>query len=255
MLIIFDISFILCALRHAQNYGNDAMNTEIEIEEATPETISDWLAKGEAILVDVRETSEYEQEHIPGSMLVPLSALDPDVFPHISVKKLVLHCAIGKRSAAAAKQLVQAGHTPPINMAGGLKAWREAGLETEIFDAPPAAHVDQEPLETEPIKSSDISPGEVLMNEFIKPHNISEEELARDIGLPTSHILAVIEAARPIDADTAFRLARYFSTSEEFWLRLQIAFDMEQAKRRSGDEIAKTITPRKKKIPEPQVAA
>jgi len=218
---------------------------DIELEEVDAVTVSGWLASGEALLVDVRETSEFEQEHIPGAMLVPLSVLDPDTFPRISIKKLVMHCAIGKRSAAAAKQLIKAGHVPPINMTGGLKAWREAGLETEIFDEPPAIPEKKPVLATDSIKPSDVAPGQVLLGEFIKPLALTQEELAADIGLPVSHIAAIIDADRHIDADTAFRLARYFSTSEEFWLRLQMAYDLEQAKRRSGDEIARTITPRK----------
>ncbi|NQU56052.1 MAG: HigA family addiction module antidote protein, partial [Rhodospirillales bacterium] len=192
-------------------------------------------------------TSEFEQEHIPGAMLVPLSMLDADTFPRITIKKLVLHCAIGKRSAAAAKQLIKAGHVPPINMAGGLKAWTEAGLETEIFDLPPALPEQKPVMVSDCIKPSDVHPGTVLLDEFIKPLALTQEELSSDIGLPLSHVAAIVDGERSIDADTAFRLARYFSTSEEFWLHLQMAYDLEQAKRRSGDEIARTITPRKYK--------
>jgi len=226
------------------------MSTEpeqIELEEADVETVARWLANGEALLVDVRETSEFEQEHIPGAMLVPLSMLDADTFPRITIKKLVLHCAIGKRSAAAAKQLIKAGHVPPINMAGGLKAWTEAGLETEIFDLPPALPEQKPVMVSDCIKPSDVHPGTVLLDEFIKPLALTQEELSSDIGLPLSHVAAIVDGERSIDADTAFRLARYFSTSEEFWLHLQMAYDLEQAKRRSGDEIARTITPRKYK--------
>jgi addiction module HigA family antidote len=227
---------------------------QIELEEVDVETVARWLTSGEALLVDVRETSEFEQEHIPGAMLVPLSVLDPDTFPRIKIKKLVLHCAIGKRSAAAAKQLIKAGHMPPINMTGGMKAWREAGLETEIFDEPPAPP-EKPVVVSDCIKPSDVAPGRVLLDEFIKPHALTQEELATDIGLPVSHVAAVIDAERPIDADTAFRLARYFSTSEEFWLHLQMAYDLEQAKRRSGDEIERTITPRKHKEPTSGISA
>jgi len=226
------------------------MNTEpqeIVLEEADVETVAKWLTTGEALLVDVRETSEFEQEHIPGAMLVPLSVLDPDTFPRIHIKKLVMHCAIGKRSAAAAKMLIKAGHTPPINMIGGLKAWREADLETEIFDEPPAMPEQKPVLAKDCIKPSDIPPGDILLSDFIKPLGLTQEELASDVGLPVSHIAAIVDADRHIDADTAFRLARYFSTSEEFWLNLQMAYDLEQAKKRSGDEIARTITPRKDK--------
>ena len=226
------------------------MNTEpeqIDLEEADVETVAGWLARGEALLVDVRETSEFEQEHIPGAMLVPLSMLDADTFPRITIKKLVLHCAIGKRSAAAARQLIKAGHVPPINMAGGLKAWREAGLETEIFDLPPALPEQKPVVVSDCIKPSDVPPGTVLLEEFIKPLALTQDELSTDIGLPLSHVAAIVDGDRAIDADTAFRLARYFSTSEEFWLNLQMAYDLEQAKRRSGDEIIRTITPRKHK--------
>ena len=224
------------------------MNTEpeqIELEEADVETVAHWLATGEALLVDVRETSEFEQEHIPGAMLVPLSMLDADTFPRITIKKLVLHCAIGKRSAAAAKQSIKAGHVPPINMTGGMKAWREAGLETEIFDLPPAPPEQKPVLVSDCIKPSEVPPGSVLLDEFIKPLELTTDELSQDIGLPHSHVMAIVEGGRAIDADTAFRLARYFSTTEEFWLHLQMAYDLEQAKRLSGDEIARTITPRK----------
>jgi len=219
----------------------------IDLQEADVQTVARWLESGEALLVDVRETSEFEQEHIPGAMLVPLSMLDPDTFPRITIKKLVLHCAIGKRSAAAAKQLIKAGHIPPINMAGGLKAWREAGLETEIFDLPPPPPQAKPILASDCIKPSDVPPGAVLVDEFIKPLALTQEELATDIGLPLSHVAAIIDVERAIDADTAYRLARYFSTSEEFWMHLQMAYDLEQTKRRSGDEIARTITPRKYK--------
>ncbi len=219
-------------------------NIEALIVEAEPQTVAKWLADGEALLIDVRETSEYEQEHIPGSLLVPLSALEPDSFPRITIKKLVLHCAIGKRSAVAARQLIEAGHTPPINMKGGLKAWREAGLETEIFDLPPAAP--EKAPKRQRMTPSERPPGAILKEEFLDPHQIGTDELAGDLGLPAGHIVALIEGDRPLDADLAFRLARYFSTTEEFWLRLQMAYDLDRTGQRCGDEIRK-ITPRKDK--------
>jgi addiction module HigA family antidote len=227
-----------------------AMNTEpqgIELEEVDVETVAKWLNVGEALLVDVRETSEFELEHIPGAMLVPLSMLDPDTFPRINIKKLVLHCAIGKRSATAAKMLIKAGHIPPINMAGGIKAWREAGLETEIFDEPPTIPEQKPVLSASCIKASNTPPGQILLSEFIKPLGLNQEELASDLGLSISLIAGIVEAECPIDADTAFRLARYFSTNEDFWMQLQMAYDLHQAKDRSGDEIARTVTPRKNK--------
>ena len=114
----------------------DVVAQEVSIDNANVQTIANWLSSGEALLVDVRETSEFEKEHIPGALLVPLSVLNPQTFPHFQIKKLVLYCATGIRSNAAAKMLIKAGHKPPISMAGGIETWRKAGLETEIFDEP-----------------------------------------------------------------------------------------------------------------------
>jgi addiction module HigA family antidote len=228
------------------------MNTKlrkIEIVEVKVETVAKWLSSGEALLVDVRETSEFEQEHIPGAMLVPLSMLDPETFPRINIKKLVLHCAIGYRSTAAAKILVKAGHIPPVNMAGGIKAWREAGLGTEIFDKPPTLPKRKPVLLADRTMATCVTPGWVLLSEFIKPLGLGQRELASDIGISANHIAEIISAKREIDADTAFRLARYFSTDEDFWMKLQIAYDLNQAKIRYGDEIIRSITPRKNKNP------
>ncbi|MCW9033287.1 MAG: rhodanese-like domain-containing protein [Rhodospirillales bacterium] len=102
-----------------------------EIVEVTPQTADQWRESGEAILIDVRETSEYDYEHIPGSLLLPLSFLDPDVFPPLKDKKLVMICAIGKRSAAAYKQLAKAGYENMFNLEGGIGAWRKADLELQ----------------------------------------------------------------------------------------------------------------------------
>jgi addiction module HigA family antidote len=220
---------------------------KIKLEEVKVGIVARWLSSGEALLVDVRETSEFEQEHIPGAMLVPLSMLDPETFPRINIKKLVLHCAIGTRSAAAAKMLAKAGHIPPINMAGGIKAWREAGLETELFDKPPNMPKRKAILLANKTEATCVTPGWVLLNQFIKPSGLSQQELATDIGLSTDYIAEIISAERVIDADTAFRLARYFSTDEDFWMNLQMAYDFDQAKIHYGDEIVRTITPRERK--------
>jgi addiction module HigA family antidote len=222
---------------------------KIKLEEVKVEIVAKWLSSGEALLVDVRETSEFEQEHIPGAMLVPLSMIDPETFPRINIRKLVLHCAIGTRSAAAAKMLAKAGHIPPINMAGGIKAWREAGLETEIFDKPPTIPKQKTVLLDDRTRTSNVSPGMVLLSEFIKPLGLSQQELASDIGLSANHISKIILAEQDIDADTAVRLARYFSTAEDFWMKLQMAYDLNQAKIRHGAEIVRAITPRKNKSP------
>ena len=102
-----------------------------DLTEAEVAEIQAWLADGGAVLIDVREPQEYEYEHVPGALLHPLSFLDVDVFPPISGSRLVFMCAVGKRSAAAIKQLQKAGFTDLVNMAGGLDAWREAGFDLE----------------------------------------------------------------------------------------------------------------------------
>jgi rhodanese-related sulfurtransferase len=108
-----------------------------DINEASPQTVDAWRESGEAVLIDVREASEYDYENIPGSLLLPLSFLDADEFPPLRDKKLVMVCAMGKRSAAAYKQLAKAGYDNLVNLEGGVAAWRNAGLELQgaRFDA------------------------------------------------------------------------------------------------------------------------
>ena len=94
-------------------------------------TLQKMMSDGEVLVVDVRETNEYEDEHIPGTLLYPLSFLDADLFPKITEKKVGMVCQVGKRSAAAAKQLMAEGLAGVVNLEGGLDAWLEQGLETE----------------------------------------------------------------------------------------------------------------------------
>ena len=105
--------------------------TTQELPEVDALAASRWFEGGDAVFVDVRETHEFEYENIPGSLLLPLSFLVPERFPAIAEKKVVLLCAVGKRSAAAQKQLVKLGLANIFNLSGGLDAWRKAGLETQ----------------------------------------------------------------------------------------------------------------------------
>lgn len=93
--------------------------------------LKQWLDEGCAFLVDVREPHEYEAERIPGALLMPLSMFDAALFPRISGKKVVLLCAVGKRSGVVGKQLLQAGFEEALHLEGGLKAWKAQGFETE----------------------------------------------------------------------------------------------------------------------------
>lgn len=76
-----------------------------------------------------------------------------------------------------------------------------------------------------------IHPGEILLEEFLKPMEISQNALAREIGVPPRRINEIVLGKRGITADTAIRLARRFKTSEQFWMGLQADYDLEEARR------------------------
>ncbi len=80
------------------------------------------------------------------------------------------------------------------------------------------------------IKLKPIHPGEILMEEFLKPLGVSQYKLAKDISVPPRRINEIVHGKRSISADTALRLSRYFRLSERFWLNLQARYDLEQEK-------------------------
>ncbi|MCH7834288.1 MAG: HigA family addiction module antidote protein [Proteobacteria bacterium] len=88
-----------------------------------------------------------------------------------------------------------------------------------------------------------IHAGEVLLEEFLKPLGLSQNRIARDIGVPPRRINEIVHGNRGVSADTALRLARYFGTSEQFWMGLQADFDLEQARRRLGHRLHKEVCP------------
>jgi addiction module HigA family antidote len=73
-----------------------------------------------------------------------------------------------------------------------------------------------------------IHPGEVLLEEFLKPFDISAYKLAKDIGIPQTRVSEILKGNRRITADTALRLSKYFGNSAKFWLGLQDDFDLEE---------------------------
>lgn len=77
---------------------------------------------------------------------------------------------------------------------------------------------------------SPIHPGEVLLEEFLEPMEISQYRLAKDIGVPPRRINEIVHGKRGITADTALRLSRYFGMSERFWMNLQTRYDLEVEK-------------------------
>ena len=89
-----------------------------------------------------------------------------------------------------------------------------------------------------------VHPGEVLLEEFLKPLELSQNRLARDLGVPPRRINEIVLGKRSVTPDTALRLARYFGTSERFWLGLQTDYDLEEARRSLGKEIDHQVSPR-----------
>jgi addiction module HigA family antidote len=215
-------------------------------------TVHKWLNKDEVVLVDVRETTEYDQEHIPGAMLLPMSSFDPELFPSVPGKKVVLHCAVGKRSEAAGKMLLKEGYDGAIHMIGGIKEWKAAGFATEVQFVPHPGPQDiiqpeADATEPKPVEAPALvspTPGDVLTEEFMEPLGISRAELARDTGIPEATIAAVLDGEAEITAELSLRLARYFSTASDFWLHVQMERDLEHVRREMGQEIRKKVVPR-----------
>ena len=86
-----------------------------------------------------------------------------------------------------------------------------------------------------------IHPGEILREEFLEPMGISQYRLAKDITVDPRRISAIIQGKRAVTADTALRLARYFDTSERFWLNLQAQYDLEVERDELGDRLEKEV--------------
>jgi addiction module HigA family antidote len=90
-------------------------------------------------------------------------------------------------------------------------------------------------------KLQPIHPGEVLLGEFLEPFGLSQYRLARDISVPPRRINEIVHGTRSVSADTALRLARYFGTSEQFWLNLQSHYDLEIERGKLGDRLLREV--------------
>jgi antitoxin HigA-1 len=90
-------------------------------------------------------------------------------------------------------------------------------------------------------KLAPIHPGEVLMADFLEPLGLSQYRLAHDISVPPRRINEIVHGKRGITADTALRLARYFGTTERFWLNLQARFDLEEQRDLLGRRLEKEV--------------
>lgn len=88
-------------------------------------------------------------------------------------------------------------------------------------------------------KLPNIHPGEVLMEEFLKPLDISQNKLARAMSVPPRRINEIVHGKRAVSADTAIRLARALGTSEQFWMGMQADYDLEEARKAAQDDLKK----------------
>jgi addiction module HigA family antidote len=87
-----------------------------------------------------------------------------------------------------------------------------------------------------------VHPGEILEKEFLDPRELSQYRLAKGINVPPRRINEIVHGTREISADTALRLARYFGMSEEFWLSLQMHYDLEVERDRLGPRLRKEVS-------------
>jgi addiction module HigA family antidote len=91
-------------------------------------------------------------------------------------------------------------------------------------------------------KLNPVHPGEVLLEEFLKPKGISQNHLALKIGVPARRINEIVLGKRRVTADTALRLAHYFGTTPKFWLGLQTDYDLDITIDESGESIEREVT-------------
>ncbi len=88
---------------------------------------------------------------------------------------------------------------------------------------------------------SNITPGEILHEDFLKPLGLSQYRLAKDIGVPARRINEIVKGKRAITADTALRLGRFFRMSAQFWLNLQAHYDLEVEEERLGQRLEREV--------------
>jgi rhodanese-related sulfurtransferase len=102
-----------------------------QVTDLTPEEVSRGMAEGRYLLVDVREPNEVAAEAYPGAVVVPLSSFDPQDIPDPHGKQVVFACRSGKRSVTASLAAQAAGLAYDKHLAGGMLAWKAAGLPTK----------------------------------------------------------------------------------------------------------------------------
>jgi rhodanese-related sulfurtransferase len=108
----------------------DEMARANEVENLTPEQVAQGLTEGRMLLVDVREPNETAAECYPDAVIVPLSAFDPAAIPDPQGKQVVFACRSGRRSVTASLAAQDGGFPYRSHLAGGIIAWKAAGLPT-----------------------------------------------------------------------------------------------------------------------------
>jgi rhodanese-related sulfurtransferase len=101
------------------------------VKDLTPEEVDRGLREGKMLLIDVREPNETSAEAYPDAVLVPLSSFDPDAIPDPAGKQIVFACRSGKRSVTASLAAQEQGYPYDSHLAGGILAWKAAGLPTK----------------------------------------------------------------------------------------------------------------------------
>jgi addiction module HigA family antidote len=96
-----------------------------------------------------------------------------------------------------------------------------------------------------------VHPGEILLEEFLRPMGITQYRLAKDMCVPARRVNEIVLGRRGISADTALRLARYFSTSEDVWMNLQNRYEIEMTRMDKGNVIEREIVPLKWNVMQP----
>ncbi len=88
-----------------------------------------------------------------------------------------------------------------------------------------------------------IHPGEILLEEFLRPLDLSQYKLAHAINVPARRVNEIVHGTRAISPDTAVRLGRFFGTSAQFWMNLQTSYELRRIDREAGERIAREVTP------------
>ncbi len=109
----------------------DPMERACEVTNLTPEEVARGVEEGRMVIIDVREENEIAVEAYPGAFCLPLSVFDPAVIPDPQGKEVVFACRSGRRSVTASLAAQDRGYDYKCNLAGGIIAWKAAGLPTE----------------------------------------------------------------------------------------------------------------------------